>query len=73
MTIDSFVRFFAGTMILLSLGLGVTGSPLFHHTNWLWFTAFVGVNLLQSALTGFCPLAIILKKIGLKPGGFYVN
>ncbi len=73
MTIDSFIRVFAGLMILLSLGLGVAGSPLFHHQNWLWFTAFVGANLFQSGLTGFCPLAIILKKAGLKPGGFYVK
>ncbi|MCP5417867.1 MAG: DUF2892 domain-containing protein [Chromatiaceae bacterium] len=68
MSVERIVLAFAGLMVLLSLGLGVTGSPIFHHGNWLWFTAFVGFNLLQSAFTGFCPLAIILKKLGSKPG-----
>ena len=63
MTIDRFVMAFAGTMILLSLVLSQV-----HSVNWLWFTAFVGANILQSAFTGFCPLAIILKKAGVKPG-----
>ena len=68
MSIERIVFAFAGVMILLSLGLGSAGSPIFHHSNWLWLTAFVGVNLLQTAFTGFCPLAIILKKLGRKPG-----
>ena len=68
MSVERIVLAFAGLMVLLSLGLGVTGSPIFHHGNWLWLTAFVGFNLLQSAFTGFCPLAIILKKLGSKPG-----
>ncbi|MCB1761945.1 MAG: DUF2892 domain-containing protein [Gammaproteobacteria bacterium] len=68
MSVERIVLAFAGLMVLLSLGLGVTSSPIFHHSNWLWFTAFVGLNLLQSAFTGFCPLAIILKKLGSKPG-----
>ena len=63
MAIDRAVFAFAGAMILLSLALSQVHSPL-----WLWFTAFVGANLLQAAFTGFCPLATILKKIGLKPG-----
>lgn len=63
MSIDRVVMAFAGAMILLSLAL----SQL-HSVNWLWFTAFVGVNVLQSAFTGFCPLANILKAMGLKPG-----
>jgi len=63
MTIDRAVMAFAGVMILLSLAM----SQL-HSVNWLWFTAFVGVNVLQSAFTGFCPLANILKFLGLKPG-----
>lgn len=63
MTIDRFVMAFAGAMILLSLAL----SQL-HSTYWLWFTAFVGANILQSAFTGFCPLAKILKSMGIKPG-----
>lgn len=63
MTIDRMVLAFAGTVILLSLALGVWVAP-----GWLWVTAFVGANLLQSAFTGFCPLALILRKLGLKPG-----
>jgi len=63
MTIDRAVMAFAGCMILLSLALSQIMSPY-----WLWFTAFVGANLLQSAFTGFCPAAIILKRLGLRPG-----
>ncbi|MEW5727115.1 MAG: DUF2892 domain-containing protein [Pseudomonadota bacterium] len=63
MSIDRVVMAFAGTMILLSVAL----SQL-HSVYWLGFTAFVGVNMLQAAFTGFCPLAIILKKMGVKPG-----
>lgn len=63
MSIDRIVLAFAGTMILVSLAL----SQL-HHPYWLGFTAFVGVNLLQSAFTGFCPLALVLKAFGVKPG-----
>jgi hypothetical protein len=54
------IRRFAGTFILLSLVLAHYHSP-----NWLWFTAFVGVNLLQSSFTNFCPLEIILRKLGV--------
>ena len=68
MSVERIVLAVAGLMILLSLGLGVPGSPIFHNENWLWFTAFVGANLLQSAFTGFCPMAVILKKLGKKPG-----
>lgn len=63
MSIDRIVMAFAGTVILVSLALSQLHSPL-----WLWLTAFVGVNLFQAAFTGFCPLAIILKKLGAKPG-----
>ena len=63
MTIDRMVMLFAGVMILLSLGL----SQL-HHVYWLWLTAFVGANLLQASITGFCPLAKILKALGASPG-----
>lgn len=63
MNIDRFVLAFAGSAILVSLLLSQ-----FHHPYWLWFTAFVGANLLQSAFTGFCPLAKIIKKLGLQPG-----
>ena len=68
MSVERIVLAFAGFMILLTLALGVQGSPIFHHVYWLWFTAFVGLNLLQSAFTGFCPLALILKKLGKQPG-----
>ena len=63
MSIDRFVMAFAGSMILISLVLSLA-----HSSYWLLFTAFVGLNLLQAAFTGFCPLAIILKKIGMQPG-----
>ena len=66
MNADRIVRIVAGTFILLTLSLGVTGSPLFQNSNWLWFTAFVGANLLQSGFTQFCPLEIVLTKLGIK-------
>lgn len=65
MTVERIVRIVAGTFILLSLALGVEASPLFHNVNWLWFTAFVGANLLQSGFTRFCPLDMMLKKAGV--------
>ncbi|WFP50172.1 DUF2892 domain-containing protein [Methylomonas sp. EFPC3] len=63
MSIDRMVMAFAGSFILASLALAHWHSP-----NWLWFTAFVGANLVQASFTGFCPLAIILKKLGVKSG-----
>ena len=66
MTTERIVRIVAGVFILLSLSLGVQGSPLFHNSNWLWFTVFVGANLFQSGFTQFCPLEMILKKLGIK-------
>ncbi|SMG64925.1 conserved hypothetical protein, membrane [methanotrophic bacterial endosymbiont of Bathymodiolus sp.] len=63
MSIDRIVFAVAGAFILISLLLSQ-----YHSVNWLWFTAFVGANLFQSAFTGFCPMAIILKKLGVKPG-----
>jgi hypothetical protein len=71
MNIDRIVLAFAGFAILLSLALGMSNSPLFHHSYWLYFTAFVGINLLQSAFTGFCPLALILKKLGKSSGSAF--
>ena len=68
MTVDRLIRIFAGSFILVSLLLGVEGSPLFVSVWWLAFTAFVGVNLLQSALTKWCPLEIILRKLGVPAG-----
>jgi len=66
MTTERIVRIVAGFFILVSLSLGVQGSPLFHNSNWLWFTVFVGANLFQSGFTRFCPLEMILKKLGIK-------
>lgn len=69
MQIENVIRLFAGLVILTSLALGAAASPLFHSANWLWLTAFVGVNLFQSSLTGLCPLESILRRLGLKSGG----
>jgi hypothetical protein len=57
MTIENQIRAFAGSFILISLTLAH-----FHNSNWIFFTAFIGVNLFQSSFTKFCPLEIILKK-----------
>jgi hypothetical protein len=66
MTIESAIRILAGSMILLSLALGVQASPLFHSAHWLWLAAFVGANLIQSSFTGFCPPTYVFRKLGLK-------
>jgi len=63
MTIDRAVMAFAGTAILVSLALAQL-----HSVTWLLLTAFVGLNLLQASMTRFCPLAIVLKRLGVKPG-----
>lgn len=68
MTVDRLIRIFAGSFILISLALGVEGSPLFVSHWALAFTAFVGANLLQSSITGFCPAAIVFRKLGLSSG-----
>ncbi len=65
MTREQILRILAGTMVLLSLGLGVAGSPIFHHANWLWLTAFVGLNLFQSGFTRFCLPEVMLKKFNI--------
>ena len=62
------MRLIAGIFILLSLALGIPGSPVFISQWFLAFTAFVGANLLQSALTKWCLLESILRKIGVQPG-----
>ncbi len=71
MSIERIVMAFAGFMIMLTVALGMAGSPIFHSHYWLYFTAFIGFNLLQSAFTGFCPLALILKAMGKKPGAAF--
>ena len=60
MKMEMIIRRFAGTFILISLVLAQ-----YHSRYWLWFTAFVGFNLLQSSFTRFCPLELILKKLGV--------
>ncbi|AVM73893.1 YgaP family membrane protein [Magnetospirillum gryphiswaldense] len=63
MSIDRVVFAFAGFVILASLALSQV-----HSVYWLLMTAFVGLNMFQAAFTGFCPLAMILKKLGVQPG-----
>lgn len=63
MSIDRLVMAFAGVFILATLALSQV-----HSIYWLWGTAFVGANLLQASFTKFCPLALIFKKAGVKPG-----
>lgn len=66
MSIDRAVMAFAGFMVLLSLALSELYSPF-----WLLLTAFVGLNLLQASFTGFCPAAMIFRKLGLKSGNAF--
>ncbi|MBU1567175.1 MAG: DUF2892 domain-containing protein [Proteobacteria bacterium] len=66
MIITDWIHVIAGFFILLSLSLGAEASPFFQSTYWLFFTAFVGLNLLQFGFTKFCPMGIILKKLGVK-------
>ncbi len=62
---ERIVRIIAGSFVLISLSLGVEASPLFVSGYFLWFTVFVGANLLQSGFTRFCPLEIILRRAGV--------
>jgi hypothetical protein len=68
MTSWRIVRIVAGTLILLTLALGIPGSPLFVSPWWLAFTAFVGANLLQSGFTQWCLMENILRKFGVRGG-----
>lgn len=69
MTVERMVRLIAGFFIMLSLALAhFSGSVDMTRLSWLWFTAFVGFNLFQSGITRFCPMDIMLKKAGVKPG-----
>ncbi|MCK6434940.1 MAG: DUF2892 domain-containing protein [Burkholderiaceae bacterium] len=68
MTVERWIRVLAGTFILLSLALGVEGSPLFVSKWALAFTAFVGVNLFQFGLSNACPLGWMLRKLGVPDG-----
>jgi hypothetical protein len=66
MTIDRAVMAFAGGVVLASVALSYVGSPL-----WLLLAVFVGANMLQASFTGFCPLAILLKRLGVPPGAAF--
>jgi hypothetical protein len=66
MNLDKAVVSFAGIMVLLSLALAQLFSPY-----WLLLTAFVGLNMLQAGITGFCPAAMIFKKLGIRPGNAF--
>ena len=68
MTIERIIRIMAGFFVLLSLALGIPESPVFVSKWFLAFTAFVGLNLLQSGFTGFCPPEKLLAKMGFKRG-----
>ena len=68
MTSWKLVRVIAGLLILLSLALGVPESPLFVSKYWLYFTAFIGVNLFQSGFTNWCLMENILRKLGVRAG-----
>ncbi|MGZ8069350.1 YgaP family membrane protein [Aeromonas salmonicida] len=61
MTVDNGVRIVAGSMLLLSLAL-----TQWVHPGFLWVSVFVGVNLIQSAFTGFCPAAMVLRRLGCR-------
>jgi hypothetical protein len=63
MTLDRSVLMFAGVMVLLSVALTLWVSPLF-----VWFTVFIGANLIQSSFTGFCPAATVFRALGVKKG-----
>ena len=65
MTVERYIRVFAGLFIMVSLALGVEGSPLFVSKWALAFTAFVGVNLFQFGFSNICPLGWMLKKLGV--------
>ncbi len=71
MEVERIIRLAAGAIVLLTLALGVVGSPLFVSSGFLWMTAFVGLNLFQSSFTKFCPLEMLLRRarIGVPSNG----
>lgn len=71
MTTERLIRIIAGSFVLLSLALGIPGSPIFVSEWFLAFTAFVGINLLQSGFTRWCLMEDILAKLGIKRGGIH--
>lgn len=69
MSTERLIRIFAGAFVLVSLALGVEASPLFVSRHFLWFTAFVGLNLFQSGFSCICPLESILRRLGVRSAG----
>ena len=69
MTVERYIRIMAGFFVMLSLALGIEASPIFVSPWFLAFTAFVGFNLFQSGITGFCGPGILLRKLGVSEGG----
>ena len=63
MSLDRAVMMFAGFMVLVSLAL-----THWEHPAWIWLTVFIGLNLLQASITGFCPAAILFRRLGVRPG-----
>ena len=68
MTVERIIRIMAGSFVMISLALGVEGSPLFVSKWFLAFTAFVGANLFQSGFTRFCPAELLLVRLGVRRG-----
>jgi hypothetical protein len=68
MSVERVIRIVAGTVVLASLALGVEASPAFVSSRFLFVTAFVGANLLQSGFTRFCPLELVLRRMGVGGG-----
>ena len=65
MNVERAIRIMAGSFVLISLALGADASPLFISKHFLWLAVFVGANLFQFGFTGFCPIALVLKKLGV--------
>lgn len=63
MSLDRAVMMFAGVMVLVSLAL-----TQWVHPAWVWLTVFVGLNLMQASITGFCPAAMLFRRLGVRPG-----
>ena len=66
MDTNRMVRTFTGAFVLISLALGAGASPLFVNAHWLWLAVFIGASLFQSGFTRFCPLEIVLKRLGVR-------
>ncbi|MEY2895825.1 MAG: hypothetical protein RL669_94 [Pseudomonadota bacterium] len=70
MTIERYIRIIAGILVAVSVVLGAPASPLFVSQWFLAFTLFVGLNLFQFGFSNFCPLALVLRKLGVREGDF---